>query len=851
MIQQARSRTSARWTAARRFLPNAVQLKLGAFALVAIWLQAAMVPTDIVRGQQPIHAPFASHEVAIDVDSGNIFHQGRRPRMIWSEVVKVPDAKWLRLKFKYLVLAHDPIGNTSSTLKIISHKDGAVQILTHKTARQWQNTSAYFNGDKVTIQLIAYPNGRLNRIAMETITAGDIQRPQESICDDIDDRVLSNDPRAGRTGPGGCTAWLFDDRRNCLLTAGHCTGSISVVEFNVPLSNSDGSLNHPPPEDQYVIDPASMQAVDGGVGNDWGYFGCFDNSNTGLSPFEAQGSSYVLDSPPAPGGGALIRITGYGATSAPVSPTFNQAQKTHTGPYVLFSGSQVEYRTDTTGGNSGSPVIYEPTGSAIGIHTHGGCGSAGAGTNLGTGANNAGLQAALANPLGVCRARLAFDYPNGQPTQIDPAGGTTMRVMVLDDGEQPMPGTGLLHVDLGSGFQAFPMTQITDNVYDAVFPATECGSIVEYYVSAESVLAEPFFDPPDAPTSFYSVLSADVVTVVFEDNFETNMGWVVAGTASDGQWDRGIPVGGGDRGDPPTDADGSGSCLLTDNVDGNSDVDGGETIITSPILDASVPAGKEAVISYFRWYSNHTGNAPESDVFRVDISDNNGASWVNLETIGPSGSEVRGGWIHKTFRIRDFVMPTNQMRIRFNASDIGGGSIVEAGVDGVQIKHVDCEQPVPPLTFAMVIGSVNAGGVPELVDSDDQYLVLDPQFTTARYQLVFDVNATSPTDTPSALTFNLEARTFTLVGTIDQEVELFNYDTGTFELVDTRQSPGTDLAISITPTGDPTRFVEAGTGAMRARMSYQNSLPYWVSRTANLYLPFRTRVDQTNWTISP
>ena len=635
---------------------------------------------------------FPSHEVKLEVDSKDIYHEGKRSQVVWEETIRVRDAVWMRLYFDRLVLAHDVVGNTSSTLRITSLKDGAVQTLDATSAEQWSNSSAYFNGGGVKLELIAYPNGRLNRISVARADAGEVPPKQIAriICDTKDDRALSTDVRVGRTIPGGCTAWLFNDRENCLLTAGHCAASTSVIGFNVPVSNADGSYNQPAPEDQYPIDPASMQFRNDGIGVDWCYFGCFNNSNTGLSPFEAQNDSFTLTLPQAVSGGDVIRITGHGTTTAPVDPSFNGAQKTHTGPHSSFTGTALRYRTDTTGGNSGSPVILENDGTAIGIHTHGGCGSGGAGANSGTGANNPEFQAALANPLGICRSAITFEFPNGRPESVDSNGGTVFRVLIDDSGVNAASGTGMLHVDSGSGYESFPMVAIGTNEYDAIFPETPCGVVVNYYVSVESDQGESFSEPSDAPISSFNAISAVSSSTVFIDDFETNKGWTVSGDATDGQWERGVPAGAADRGDPGADGDGSGSCFLTDNVAGNSDVDGGSTILTSPSMDASVGSGQDAVLAYYRWYNNAAGASPQADIFEVEISNDNGANWVPLETVGPAGSEVSGGWVKKQFLISDFVVPTSNMQVRFIASDIGDGSVVEAAVDGIEIQLIEC-----------------------------------------------------------------------------------------------------------------------------------------------------------------
>jgi len=349
--------------------------------------------------------PIPSHDEPVFLDSGIHSNGGDRQRVVWSDILEVDDAQWVRLEFRELTLAHDPGRDASSVLRIVSMLDGAEQTLDFESAAQWQNTSAYFNGDAVALELIALPNGERNRVVVDNVIAGDIpdQVGIETICDGVDDRILSDDKRAGRALPSGCTAWLFNDREHCMLSAGHCAAfGVNVVEFNVPLSNGNGSIVHPPPEDQYSVDSQSMQFQNSGIGLDWAYFGCFENSQTGLTAFEAQGDSYELALPEPVGQNDEIRITGYGTVSPPVDPSWNQVQKTHVGPYFSFSGSSVGYRTDTTGGNSGSPVIFEPDGTAIGIHTHGGCRN-GSGNNWGTGANNSGLLTALDNPKGICK----------------------------------------------------------------------------------------------------------------------------------------------------------------------------------------------------------------------------------------------------------------------------------------------------------------------------------------------------------------------------------------------------------------------------------------------------------------
>ncbi len=290
-------------------------------------------------------------------------------------------------------------------------------------------------------------------------------------------------------------------------------------------------------------------------------------------------------------------------------------------------------------------------------------------------------------------ASLTFSFPDGRPEFIEPSGGTTIRVLVTGTATSPVAGTGALHYSTGGPFAQIPMTDVAPGEFDAVFPALGCGDAVTYYFSVEADSGDTIVNPFNAPANHYSGDAYTGVSYAFLDNFETNLGWTTSnsGGLTTGAWQRGVPLGGGDRGDPATDADDSGSCYVTGIADGDNDIDGGTTTLSTPNLDATDPGAR---LIYWRWYNNTAGADPGNDLFIVEVSDNGGSSWVNLETVGPSGPEVSGGWFLREFPIAGMsgVTGSTQFRVRFHASDLNAGSVVEAGVDGVEISSLYCDE---------------------------------------------------------------------------------------------------------------------------------------------------------------
>jgi choice-of-anchor B domain-containing protein len=296
--------------------------------------------------------------------------------------------------------------------------------------------------------------------------------------------------------------------------------------------------------------------------------------------------------------------------------------------------------------------------------------------------------------LWVGTPKVDIEVVGGAPEVLDPAG----HQMLVDLAELTpgiyAQGTGQLHYDAGAGPVSVPLVPQGGGTYGASLPAFPCGTEVTYYLSAESTDGLTWIDPPNGYVHTATVTTG--APQVFADAFEADGGWTVGApgdtATTEGRWVRVDPV--GTTAQPEHDHSEPGAdCFVTgqatpESAFGDNDVDGGATTLLSPVLDLS--GAVDPRVSYWRWYSNSKGINPHNDTFTVDVSDDGGSSWTNVETVGPDEPGVDGTWIHHEFHVTDFVAVTAAVRVRFVAADFSAESNVEAAVDDFTVTSIDC-----------------------------------------------------------------------------------------------------------------------------------------------------------------
>jgi len=291
--------------------------------------------------------------------------------------------------------------------------------------------------------------------------------------------------------------------------------------------------------------------------------------------------------------------------------------------------------------------------------------------------------------------QIDFAFPQGAPTELNPAGDAAIVQIVQNTAGILQAGTPTLYWSTGGAYTPVALTSLGGDLYGAEFPPIACGSSVNYYVSATGTNGIVWTAPENAPSSTYTAIAALGSTTFTSSDFEANAASFVRDTATDtataGLWVRSNPIGSAEQTEDDHTAGAGVNCWFTGQGTvggsvGEADIDGGRTTLLS--ANYNLAAFANPVVGYWRWYVND-GNTAIDDNFRVDVT-NNGTTWVNVETLGVGHAQASGGWYRHEFRVADFVTPTSTVRVRFVAEDVGSGSIVEAAIDDFSITLPNC-----------------------------------------------------------------------------------------------------------------------------------------------------------------
>ncbi|MEM8558665.1 MAG: T9SS type A sorting domain-containing protein [Bacteroidota bacterium] len=255
-------------------------------------------------------------------------------------------------------------------------------------------------------------------------------------------------------------------------------------------------------------------------------------------------------------------------------------------------------------------------------------------------------------------------------------------------------------------------TEVAPNSFEALIPAQPRGTLVRYYFSVDFFTAtEPLILPGDDISSTFAFVVG--TEEVFFDDAEEDRGWTLGlpdDTATRGIWARGDPERTEENGldvQPARDhTPGIGrDAYVTDPIAGSAatsgDVDGGRTTLLTPIYD--MRGYGDPIVRYWKYYTNDRGPSPGRDVWRVDISNDGGQTWAEVERTTRSTN----AWEAVVLRVADYVTPSAQVQLRFLAQDSPAGSLVEALIDDFQILSnpdaVSNEEDTAgaPLTFAL------------------------------------------------------------------------------------------------------------------------------------------------------
>lgn len=158
----------------------------------------------------------------------------------------------------------------------------------------------------------------------------------------------------------------------------------------------------------------------------------------------------------------------------------------------------------------------------------------------------------------------------------------------------------------------------------------------------------------------------------------------------------------------------------------------------------------------------------------------------------------------------------------------------------LMVQWLPAQPVVLPDSYSVTRGEWNSGGVARVQASDNDDLSIRRKSSDVTSRTEFVVTGFSPAENPVSMQLTLEGSVFAR-STVNQTIELFNFDTGLWEVIDVRAANRFgDSTVTVSPGGDLSRFVEDGTLDMKARIRFVS--PSNRQR-------FTSNTDQFFWTI--
>jgi outer membrane protein assembly factor BamB len=224
-------------------------------------------------------------------------------------------------------------------------------------------------------------------------------------------------------------------------------------------------------------------------------------------------------------------------------------------------------------------------------------------------------------------------------------------------------------------------------------------------------------------------------------------------------------------------------------------------------------------------------NDPEGDLISWTIQCDNGQTTSGINEINGTKSLNLPGLEYST-----------TYKIWVNATDLSGSGVYTRAWYTFTTENQSMTI-TQPSSYTIIRGIYVLGGLPDLYESDDQYLSILAGLTMSNNEppVWLQIEGTAPITTPSQLVFTLEAHIGT-PGVVTQTIKLFNYTSANFETIDSRIVTMTDQIVSIVLTNNSMNYIHPTTKNMLTQFMWKQTGP-----TSNF--PWMISIDESNWII--